>query len=144
MRTLKFILITFATVLFLCSCKKDENGTWATYYTNKTVESYVYTAETKIPIPNFRMHIVAYSSGMWTGLHVNYCYTDENGKYTFKLAKHVKGVYEVYSWGIGAGGQDAPNSYCNWVTLSKDDIKGRIIKIDTFFVSKEILNSIKY
>jgi hypothetical protein len=97
MRTLKLILIIFATVLLLNSCKKDENGNYITYYNNKKAVGwlfYKFGNDSIVPIANLKFK--SYCSGGTGGdlfgvflTHTDYGYTDNDGKFEFKLAKKI-------------------------------------------------------
>jgi len=103
--------MTVVAVLLLAACQKDENGNRITYYKNKTGEGYVffvYYSDTLLlrvpdrieknlidsmrPAPNVKIEIHAFTNGfMDTGIlrHFDYVYTDNSGKYSFKLVKYI-------------------------------------------------------
>ncbi|GHV34404.1 hypothetical protein FACS1894178_1840 [Bacteroidia bacterium] len=121
MKNIKVFMFLFLATLFLMGCKKDENGHYVTYYKNKTVTGYVYSTDSLYPIPNLLMHIEAYY-GFGTGFlatktsHVDYCYTDETGKFTFQFVKKIN-TQKVTGWGIGFGGEVATNYWSNSITI---------------------------
>jgi len=116
MRKFSFLAMFFTAVSVTTSCEKeiDEQGQRITYYNNKTGEGYVFYAyssdtlpflsvkdriennliDSMRPAPNIKIEVHQYTAGfMSTGIlrHFDYVYTDNSGKYSFKLLKNING-----------------------------------------------------
>ena len=93
----KILVVATAAVLFaVASCQKDENGNRITYYNKKTGEGYVFYKfenDSIAPITNAKTQIQSYRMGMFSTItvHSDCIYTDNNGKYSFKFVKKIKG-----------------------------------------------------
>jgi len=110
MKRFKILIAIIATILLFNSCEKDENGYRITYYKNKTAIGwlfYKFENDSIAPITNFKMK--SYCSGEnrgwifpWSREHIDYVYTDNNGKFTCKLVKKInndKGSYYEIGYG---------------------------------------------
>ena len=142
MKKLRILLIIIATILLFNSCEKDENGYRITYYKNKTAVGYVYSVETHTPISNFKMHSCAsVSAGIWSCKHINYCITDESGKFTFELVKSIDGL-KTTRWGFGSGSSVIYSGACydNFKIFPPDflDTKEKTLYLDTIFECVDI------
>jgi len=92
-----FLLATVAFLLLtVASCQKDENGYRITYYKNKKAIGYLFYKfenDSIAPITNFKMKSYSSSGGigwLFSGKsHTDYVYSDNNGKYVFKLVKRI-------------------------------------------------------
>jgi len=137
-------LLLLLSILFTSmSCEKDDQGQRITYYKNKTGEGYVfykyYSAGIDSPIDsikpaaNVKIEIECYTQGfMDAGIlsHSDYVYTDNNGKYSFKLLKSINGksIAHRYITVLTRNGPGPISFY--YATYSK---KGYLI--DTLFIS---------
>jgi hypothetical protein len=147
MKTIKNILIATVAILLLNSCtkdEKDENGYRIKYYKDKTGVGYVYSSDSLNPAPNILLHIEAFlylGSGIFTTIssHVDYCYTDKNGKFTFKFLKELD-YWDVTGYNIGFGGEKTIDYWDNVLTIKMNDIKDiNSYTMDTIWRTQEWL-----
>jgi hypothetical protein len=136
-------------MMISCKKEKDENGNYVTYYENKMVTGYVFSADSLLPIPNCLMHIEAakYFGYGWSGskeAHADYCYTDETGKFTFKFVKKIN-THKVTDWEIGFGREIVTDYWTNSISIdicSSCPIKiediGENTILDTFYLHEPI------
>ena len=94
MKNIKILLLALVAILFTISCKKDENGNRITYYNNKTGEGYVFLKfnnDSIAPIKNVKTQIESYTAEWFSTFtsHFDYVFTDNTGKYSFKLVKKI-------------------------------------------------------
>jgi hypothetical protein len=141
MKTTKTILIALATICMLVSCKKekDEYGNYVTYYKNKTAIHYVYSVDSLTPVKNYKMHIQACVSGpeLFPGPeHIDYCYSDQDGRCSFKFVKKIN-MQTVDYWGIAIGSDLTPAKY----VFSKSEVENITdeLILDTIFVNKKTI-----
>jgi len=113
MRRFLFLAMFFTAVSATISCQKDDKGQRISYR-NKTGEGYVFRVyysdtipflsvrdrieknliDSMKPASGVKVEIKAFTQGfMDTGIlyHSDYVYTNDNGKYSFKLLRSING-----------------------------------------------------
>ena len=153
------LLLLLLSILFTSmSCEKDDQGNKVTYYKNKIGEGYVFFAcssntgsflspngrikrdliDSIRPASDVKIKIHSYTQGfMDMGIlrHFDYVYTDNNGKYSFKLLKTINGksVVEHHITILNYGGTPSTVNLSYAIQTKKGYL------IDTLFIISNTL-----